>query len=36
MSITTLEMYWLVMLDSINIGSAIMCAIDNKNSIFLR
>lgn len=27
MEITTMQMYWLVMLDSINIGSAIMCAI---------
>lgn len=27
MSITTMQMYWLVMLDSINIGSVIMCAL---------
>lgn len=27
MSITTMQMYWLVMLDSINIGSYVMCVI---------
>ena len=27
MNITTMQMYWLVMLDSINIGSCIMCVI---------
>lgn len=27
MGITTMQMYWLVMLDSINIGSVIMCVI---------
>lgn len=27
MNITTTQMYWFVMLDSINIGSAIMCAV---------